>query len=215
MNRPNRIFQKRFVVFCEGDTEYHYIENMKKRDGIQIVLKPINMHGGGYTNFLKRIKTESQMNSLAKFILIDADRLLKHPEEKECFFQLFQYCMSQNKRGIPHFVVLNNPNFEYIACLHIFEYKGQDVVRFLLNYFNLKSIEDLKNNIHIYDILNQGENSYSLVINRLNNKKRLLKNNYIIKKKNYTIEVISSELHWENQLERTSNFDEFFDVIDW
>ena len=62
MSRPKRELQKRFVVFCEGDTEYNYIDKMRKRQDVQIALKPINMHGGGYSNFLKKIKTESQTN---------------------------------------------------------------------------------------------------------------------------------------------------------
>lgn len=68
MSRPIRQLQKRFVVFCEGDTEYNYIDKMRKQQGVQISLKPINMHGGGYTNFLRKIKTESQTNCLAKFV---------------------------------------------------------------------------------------------------------------------------------------------------
>lgn len=83
MSRPKRKLQKRFVVFCEGDTEYNYIDKIRKRQDVQIALKPINMHGGGYTNFLRKIKIESQTNCLAKFIIVDADRLVKHYEEKE------------------------------------------------------------------------------------------------------------------------------------
>ncbi len=49
--RPERKLQKRFVVFCEGDTEYNYIDKMRKRQDVQIALKPINMHGGGYADF--------------------------------------------------------------------------------------------------------------------------------------------------------------------
>ena len=105
MSRPKRNLQKRFVVFCEGDTEFNYIDKMRgiKRQDIQIALKPINMHGGGYSNFLNKIKTEPQTNCLAKFIVIDADRLLKHPEEKENFLKLLEYCRLQNnKKTIPH-----------------------------------------------------------------------------------------------------------------
>lgn len=40
MSRPKRKLQKRFVVFCEGDTEYNYIDKMRKYQGVQIVLKP-------------------------------------------------------------------------------------------------------------------------------------------------------------------------------
>ncbi len=94
MSRPECKLQKRFVVFCEGDTEYNYINKMRgaKRQDVQIALKPINMHGGGYGNFLKKIKTEQQTNWLAKFIIVDADRLTKHCEEKDNFIRLTEYC---------------------------------------------------------------------------------------------------------------------------
>ena len=85
MSRPERKLKKRFVVFCEGDTEYNYMDKMRKRNDVQIALKPINMHGGGYSNFLKKIKTESQTNCLAKFIIVDADRLIKQYEDKKVF----------------------------------------------------------------------------------------------------------------------------------
>ncbi|MDD3277527.1 MAG: hypothetical protein PHG16_01390 [Lachnospiraceae bacterium] len=81
MSRPTRILQKRFVVFCEGDTEYNYIDRMRKNQGVQLVLKPINMHGGGYSNFLKKIRTEASSNCLAKFIIVDADRIMSNEGE--------------------------------------------------------------------------------------------------------------------------------------
>ena len=78
MSRPKRELQKRFVVFCEGDTEYNYIDKMRKRQDVQIALKPINMHGGGYSNFLKKIKTKmilkifslSRLNIVQQLFLI-------------------------------------------------------------------------------------------------------------------------------------------------
>ena len=69
---------------------------MRKRQDVHIALKPINMHGGGFTNFLKKIKTESQTNCLAKFIIVDADRLNKHYEEKNIFLKLVEYCRLQS-----------------------------------------------------------------------------------------------------------------------
>lgn len=58
MSRKERVLKKRYAIFCEGDTEYNYIDKMRKNQGVELVLKPINMHGGGYTNFLKQIKKE-------------------------------------------------------------------------------------------------------------------------------------------------------------
>ncbi|MCD8022538.1 MAG: hypothetical protein LUF30_06070, partial [Lachnospiraceae bacterium] len=76
MSRPKRELKKKFVVFCEGDTEFHYIDQMRKKQGVEISLQPINMKGGGYQSFLDVICTKAQTNCIAKFIIVDADRIL-------------------------------------------------------------------------------------------------------------------------------------------
>ena len=73
MSRKQRVLKKRYAIFCEGDTECNYTDKMRKKQGVELVLKTINMHGGGYSNFLCQIKKESQTNYLAKFIIVDAD----------------------------------------------------------------------------------------------------------------------------------------------
>lgn len=87
MSRKQRVLKKRYAIFCEGDTEYNYTDKMRKKQGVELVLKPINMHGGGYSNFPRQIKKESQTNYLAKFIIVDADRIVSVPGEKENFLK--------------------------------------------------------------------------------------------------------------------------------
>ena len=57
MSRKQRVLKKRYAIFCEGDTEYNYTDKMRKKQGVELVLKPINMHGGGYSNldFVTRV----------------------------------------------------------------------------------------------------------------------------------------------------------------
>lgn len=218
MSRPERKLQKRFVVFCEGDTEYNYIDKMRsiKRQDVQIALKLINMHGGGYTNFLKKIKTESQTNCLAKFIIVDADRLVKHHEEKDSFLQLVEYCRLQNKKGaIPHFLIVNNPDFEYVACLHVPEYKGQEVTRFLQTVLGFQSLEQFKKNTDVYDCLNSGERSCQLLVQRIQGKEKFVKNTYSVKKKSFEITINRTDVVWELLDSKGSNMEEFFDVVEW
>lgn len=74
MSRVKRSIKKVFKVFCEGDTENNYFEYIRKNKKIDLAIKPINMHGGGYSNFLSTIKEDSNSNCLAKFIIIDGDR---------------------------------------------------------------------------------------------------------------------------------------------
>ncbi len=216
MSRPKRKLQKRFVVFCEGDTEYNYIDKMRKQQDVQIALKPINMHGGGYTNFLKRIKTESQTNCLAKFIVVDADRLIKHYDEKESFLQLAEYCRLQNKKGtLPHFLIVNNPDFEYVACLHVPEYKGQEVKRFLQIVLGFQSMEQFKKNAEVYECLNNGKNSFQVLIQRLQGKEKFVKNIYTVNKRSFEITVNRTEISWELLNSKNSNMEEFFNILAW
>lgn len=153
MSRKTRVLQKRFAVFCEGDTEYNYIDKMRKNQGVELVLKPINMHGGGYSNFLQKIKTESQSNYLAKFIIMD------------------------------------NPDFEYVACLHSPQYRGQDPHKFIESVLGAKSIAAFKGNADVYTFLNSGELSYQTMMESLRGKEKLLYNRYEIKKKNFDIMI--------------------------
>ena len=216
MSRPKRELQKRFVVFCEGDTEYNYINKMRKNQGVLISLKPINMHGGGYANFLSQIKKEAKTNCLAKFIIVDADRLKKHPGEKDGFLRLVEYCRLQNDNGVvPHFLIVDNPDFEYVACLHVSEYNGQDVTRFIQTELNFQTLEQFKKHTQVYDVLNSGKNSYKVLVDRIRGKEKFVRNCYSIKKKNFEISINKTDVTWDLVDRRGSNIEEFFDVIDW
>ena len=190
MSRKTRVLQKRFAVFCEGDTEYNYIDKMRKNQGVELVLKPINMHGGGYSNFLQKIKTESQSNYLAKFIIMDADRIATVPGELDGFKKLLEYCRIQNAKGnTPHFIIMDNPDFEYVACLHSPQYRGQDPHKFIESVLGAKSIAAFK--------------------------EKLLYNRYEIKKKNFDIVIKDTFFDVDFINKKSSNIEEFFDVIDW
>lgn len=216
MSRPKRELQKRFIVFCEGDTEYNYIDKMRKNQGVLISLKPINMHGGGYANFLAQIKKESKTNCLAKFVIVDADRLKKHPGEKEGFLKLVEYCRLQNDNGmVPHFLIVDNPDFEYVACLHVPGYNGQDAARFIQTGLHFQTMEQFKKYSQIYELLNSGESSYKVLVDRIRGKEKFVQNVYSIKKKSFDISISKTNVVWDLADRRGSNIEEFFDVIDW
>lgn len=56
MSRKTREIKKNFKVFCEGDTECHYIDEMRRRLKLSIALKPVNMKGGGSYPSHKEVK---------------------------------------------------------------------------------------------------------------------------------------------------------------
>ena len=216
MSRKERALKKRFAIFCEGDTEYNYIDKMRKNQGVELVLKPINMHGGGYTSFLTQIKKEAQSNYLAKFIIIDADRMVNVAGEKENFQKLLDYCKLQNEKGnTPHFVIADNPDFEYVSCLHDSDYKGQDVKGYITKTWGFKDISAFKSNEEVYDFLNTGKKSYKNLISVIKKQKKLVSNQYDIKKKTFDISIKQTDYNPDLLAQKNSNIEEFFEVIDW
>lgn len=215
MSRKVRETKKNFKVFCEGDTEYRYINEMRQQRRLSITIKPVNMKGGGYRNFLEHLKTDGTANCLAKFIIIDGDRAVTDATEKEHLQELIDYCALQNKsQRIPHFLILDYPDFEYIACLHSPNFKGQDAAQFITNELKYKSVSALKADQHIYTTLNTGSNSYKQMLLMLSPINCFLLNSYTVNKTEYDIRIRSTTYDWKKLGRKGSNLKEFFDVID-
>lgn len=216
MSRPKRILRKNFVVFCEGDTEYNYIDKMRCKQGVHISIHPINMGGGGYSSFLHSVKTESMTNCLAKFIIIDADRMKKHPGEIPKFKELFEYCKIQNqKKSVPIFLILDNPDFEFIACLHDPEYKNQNPELYIKKKYGYSSLEQFKKEKNVYALLNTTPCSYETMLERAKRLPKIIMNKYICKKASFEIQITDSKSDLDRMAVKGSNIDEFFEMIDW
>ncbi len=213
MSRKSRVTKKNFKVFCEGDTEYNYIDEMRRKKSLSIALKPVNMKGGGYSNFLEQVKTDGTTNCLAKFIIIDGDRAIMESGEKKNLRELLDYCILQNRSGrIPHFLIVDFPDFEYIACLHTLKYKGQNVAHYIIKELKYKTVDEFKSDEKIYNVLNTNGNSYTLMLSSLRKENCFVVNNYSISKKQYEIKV-STLYDWEKLGKKGSNINEFFEVI--
>ncbi len=213
MNRKTRVTKKNFKVFCEGDTEYNYIDEMRRQKRLSISLKPVNMKGGGYSNFLEQVKTDGTTNCLAKFIIIDGDRAAGEDSEKKNLRELLEYCILQNRSGrIPHFLIVDHPDFEYIACLHTPKYKGQNVAQYIVKELGYKSVDEFKADKKVYNVLNTNGNSYDLMLSLLRKENCFVINNYSISRKQYEIKT-STIYDWEKLGEKGSNINEFFEVV--
>lgn len=214
MSRPKRELQKKFKVFCEGDTEYNYIDEMRRQKKCEIALRPIDMKGGGYTNFLKYLREDnSSSNCLAKFILIDGDRAANVEGERDHLRELVEYCILQNQsERIPHIMVVNYPDFEYVACLHSKEYKGQDVSRYITKSLGYDDVEKFKSDKKIYNVLTTGGNSVENMLNALNNVPCFVDNQMIISKSRFEI-IVKTSAYWERLERRGSNIRDFFVIL--
>ncbi len=213
MSRKIRETKKNFKVFCEGDTEYNYINEMRRQQKLSIALKPVNMKGGGYSNFLEQVKIDGTANCLAKFIIIDGDRAVAEDSERKNLRELLEYCILQNRnRRIPHFLIVDYPDFEYIACLHSPKYKGQNVVQYIIKELGYKSIDEFKADEKVYNVLNTNGNSYDQMLSLLRKENCFVFNNYSISKKQYEIKT-STMYDWNRLGRKGSNINEFFEVI--
>lgn len=213
MSRKTRVTKKNFKVFCEGDTEFNYIDEMRRQKRLSIALKLVNMKGGGYSNFLEQVKIDGTTNCLAKFIIIDSDRAIAEDSEKKNLRELLEYCILQNRSGrIPHFLIVNSPDFEYIACLHTPKYKGQNVAQYIVKELGYKSIDEFKADENVYNVLNTNGNSCNLMLSLLRKENCFIINSLSISKKQYEIKT-STVYDWEKLDRKGSNINEFFEVI--
>lgn len=214
MSRKTRTTQKIFKVFCEGGTEYHYIDEMRRQENLSITLKLTNMEGGGYSRFLEQVEIDGTTNCLAKFIIIDGDRAIKEEGEKKNLQKLIDFCKRQNQYGkIPHFLIVTYPDFEYIACLHTPKYKGQNIAQYLMKELGYQSVDAFKADTKVYHVLNTNGNSYKQMLSLLKKENRFVTNEYSINETQYEIKVSATTCNWECLGQKGSNINEFFEVI--
>lgn len=167
------------------------------------------MKGGGYSNFLEKIKIDGTSNCLAKFIIIDGDRAVADDGERKNLQELLEYCILQNQsERTPHILIVDYPHFEYIACLHTPKYKGQIVAQYITKELGYKNIDEFKANKKVYNVLNTNGNSYSLMLSLLREENCFVINNCSISKKKYEIKV-STVYDWEKLGRKGSNINEF------
>jgi hypothetical protein len=214
MPRPKRHLKPTFAVYCEGDTEQNYTLGMKRSRMCSLSIKPVNMHGGGYTSFLSEIKKGESSNYLAKFIIVDLDRALDDPGEIPTLEKLIAYCVNVNRRkgSIPHFLIIDNPDFEFLACLHFPSYKNQNVKIFIESTLGYGNIDSFKSDEKVYEYLNTEPASYTHMLSKLPGVK-FYENIYTVKKSTMDIVITECKKNWDAVSVRGSNINEFFDVI--
>ena len=213
MARPKRNLKKTFVIFCEGDTEYNYFNGMKNLPDLEMTLKPINMHGGGYKSFLQAVKKETTVNRIATFIVVDGDRAQNISSELQALKDLQEYCVRQNKKDStsPYFLIVDCPNFEYVACLHDLNYSDGNVESHIRNKFQHDNIASFKSNSKIFSFLNSDSKNYKNAIERLEKRHKVISNEY--ERSGIFITLLNSITNWDLIGHRNSNIAEIFNIV--
>lgn len=214
MSRKQRVTEKVFKIFCEGDTEHNYFNYIRKNKRVSLAIRPINMKGGGYANFLDKIESDANSNCLAKFIVIDGDRAFSIPGEMEALNNLIKFCKKQNSsRRIPHILIIDYPDFEYVACLHTYAFKGQNVEQYINKELGYRDIASFKADEKIFNVLvESGKGSVEQLLKSINHNNAIVHNNFFINKSKYEI-FVETEVEMDNLGKRGTNFDDFYKVL--
>ena len=214
MSRKKRVVEKVFKVFCEGDTEHNYFEYIRKNRKVSLTIRPINMKGGGYANFLDQIERDANSNCLAKFIVIDGDRTLSVPGEQDALKRIIDYCKIQNSsKRIPHILIIDYPDFEYVACLHTYAYKGQNVEQYIKRELGYRDTDAFKADDKVFKVLvESGKGSIEQLINSVNHATAIVNNDFSINKSKYEI-FVKSTINMSNLGKKGTNFDDFYKVL--
>lgn len=214
MSRIKRKITRRFKIFCEGDTEYNYFEYIRKNKLISLTLTSVNMCGGGYSNFLDEVKKDSNTDCLAKFIIIDGDRAMSS-EEKKMLKKLAEYCIQQNQsKRTPHILIVDYPDFEYVACLHCGDYSGGSVEKFITEQLHYRTVDDFKADINVYKKLNNGKNTIKNAKIKDARRNCIIDNQFKINKSKFEINVNGTCFFEENIGKRGTNFQDFTKIVE-
>lgn len=119
------------------------------------------------------------------------------------------------KGAIPCFLIVNAPDFEYVACLHDPSYMNQRTDKYIVDSFGMKNLAAFKRRRDVYDFLNSSDRSYRVMLNRIRPETSVVVNTYRVRRQTFEVQISKTEYKEENAARKGSNIGEFFDVIDW
>lgn len=217
--RKNRKTQKNIILYVEGDTEKNYFNEFKKveKEKIKISIEKIdNMGGGGYSNFLEKLKKSApEYGYLAIFVIIDLDKI-NNPGEKKKLEELINYCKTKNKqKSIPHFLIGTKDDFEYFACCHCDNYNNSDVKKFITQNLPYRTVDELKADKNVFYVLNRDGRSYEIANEKFIKKgnKFYIFNEYSFQKTSMDIKIKNILINEEALNCKHSNIHQFFEII--
>lgn len=211
----NKKIKPRLRLFVEGKSEKNYFDQFGKSVDITFVIESIDMNGGGYSNFLKKIKEKGYQGCTAVVIIIDLDKM---ENDKGNFEKLIRYCNTQNKKcPTPYILMGTYLDFEYFACCHSKDYKNGDTSQFIINNYKYRTVAEFKADSKIYTVLNNDKlnRSYNIACDAISKKESYFKNKIQLRGKSGDINI-KNELNINKSLVgiKNSNLHEFFKLIE-
>lgn len=216
--RPQRKLQQKFTVYCEGDTEEHYLRGLKgwfskNYPEIHLTVEPIPIGGGGYSAFVRAVESAPDSNCLARFALLDFDRCQQHAQERKALQKLISLSRASIKKRVPLILILSNGSFEYPLCCHDSRYNNGDEARFLHAAWGYKDLSDVKGDDKIWDVSHRDGRNHDVAIDKLAQRPKLMVNRFTRQRAGLRIDLTDVKLDLDNESGRSSNLPDLFKAM--
>lgn len=216
----NKEVSHKIKVLGEGDTECNYISGLKKICKTTFSFEEVDMHGGGYSKFIKKVNAVSPLNCIAIFIIIDLDNAESDKSNLDKLIRLSNTKARLSK--IPYILIGNNFDFEYFACCHCDSYNHGDTSQYIIKQLGYKSVNDFKSDPNIFTALNNDikKRSFKIAIDKTKDKynasNTFFKYDYnpIKKGADIVFKICTPKINTDALISKHSNFIEFFKISD-
>lgn len=216
--RVKRQLVREFLVYCEGKTERHYIDGLRRwlhecNPSSRVKIKSVEIKGGGYGAILNILKKEPDSNCMARIVLLDFDRYKNVEGEAAFFRKLVDYSKTSYKKAVPCILVVSNENFEYALCCHDACYNEIDSTTFLCKSWGYRNLDDCKADERIWDKAHAENRGHEWVMKRMEGKSLVVENDIDIKHSKTAIKL--KQVRFDEALYhiRGVNLKDLFDLV--
>ena len=213
--RPAKQLSKKYTVYCEGKTESRYLEGLRtwmkeSHPEIKLRLEPVDVGGGGYREFLKRLRIEPDTNCVARFVLLDYDRVVKHAHEAAAFKELLDLSQASTRKNVPIILIVSNESFEYALCAHDPKYRDGDTEAHLTDCWAYRDFADVKSDGAVWNRAHTLGRSHEVAIRHLMKRPQLITNTIRYESKKLRLSLIEVRYDSAVASTRTSNLTDLF-----
>lgn len=221
MSRPRRtqrLTTKRFTVYCEGETESRYVDGLRawlsrSRPDVNVAVERVDVHGGGYEEFAKRLRIEPDSNCLARFVLLDYDRCLSSPRERAAFMKLLELSRGSMRKRVPVVLVVSNESFEYALCCHDPEYRDGDPKAFLVRNWGYVDPDDVKSDRDVWNRSHVGKRGHDVAFEHLCARPCVVENKIRWEREGFKLRLDGVCHSVDNESGRSSNLGDLFSSL--
>lgn len=215
--REQKKLIKKYEVYCEGQTELHYLAGLKghlhKADpSIRVKIDLTCIGGGGYKTIYNALAKQPDSSCIARFVLLDYDRYANMPAEQVWFNKLVNLSSSSCQSRVPCILIVSNEDFEYVLCCHDPNYRDGDTKQWISSQWHYSDLGALKSDGDIWNKANSGRNSLQIAAKHLKGRRPIISNEMKIDGRKVDISL-RKVTHNADSVQRTSNLYDLLDTL--